>query len=94
MLNNKKMSIEELVYLWGNTFPLFNAESAIGYSVLDDILGAKSELIFYIVNGYKVSFGKKRLLDASYKYGNLFLKEEVYQKHKKRMDNLFLRKKN
>ena len=71
-MNIKK---EPLVYLWGNTFPLFNAEAAIGYTVLDDILAAKSELIFYIEDGYKVSFGKKRLLDKAKKYGDLFGKK-------------------
>lgn len=84
-----KFKKEELVYLWGNTFPLFNAEAAIGYTVLDDILAAKSELIFYIDNGYKVSLGKSRLLDQAKKFGDAFLNYATYEKHVSSMDELF-----
>lgn len=91
-MDNKKKEYDNLVYLWGNTFPLLNAESAIGYTVVDDILAAKSELIFYIKGNYKVSFGKKKQLETASKFGDLFLKDSIYKEHKRKMEKLFLRR--
>ncbi|MFA7209590.1 MAG: PEP-utilizing enzyme [Parcubacteria group bacterium] len=83
---------EPLVYLWGNTFPLFNIEAAIGYTVMDDILAAKGEMIMYSSDCYYVSFGKKRLLDEARKYGDLFLRQDVFDEHVAKMEVLFERR--
>lgn len=85
----KKIKKEKLVYLWSNTIPLFNVEAMVNYSVMDDILAAKGDLIFYVNNGYHSSIGKKKILDKKKKFGDMFLQQDCFDEHVTKMNKLF-----
>ncbi|EKE19998.1 MAG: phosphoenolpyruvate synthase [uncultured bacterium] len=81
---------EPLVYLWGNTSALINIEAVMNYTVLDDILAAKGELVIYVGDDcYYVTLGKKAILDEKKKYGDMFLGQACFDEHILKMDKLF-----